>query len=396
MRAAFLIALKDLRQRTRDRSIFIWGIIAPVGLAAVFTLLLGSATDTDSINTTFGAVDLDGGELGRVFVVDVLGAIDDAGVVEDVVSFDSRSEAEAAVEAGEVDAVFVVPAGFTEAASGGGATAIAVIGYIDSPIGAEVARSVAARFVGEINGIGAAIGTVGALQGGAADPAAMEAMVAEVLEIAAPLTLGTIEAADKELDSSTYYSAAMAVLFLFLIVQFGVLGLLEERENGTMNRLLAAPMRRSSVVLGKAITSFAIGVLSMTTVILVTTFALGADWGDPIGVAILVLAGVIAALGLMMMVAAFAKTAEQASNLQSIAGFLLAMLGGAFFPVASAGGLIETLRKITPHAWYLRGLGDLAGGAGLADLLPSVWPILLFAIVTAGLASIRLRKVVAP
>ena len=44
----------------------------------------------------------------------------------------------------------------------------------------------------------------------------------------------------------------------------------------------------------------------------------------------------------------------------------------------------------------IRDRGDLAGGAGLADLLPSVWPILLFAIVTAGLASIRLRKVVAP
>jgi ABC-2 type transport system permease protein len=208
--------------------------------------------------------------------------------------------------------------------------------------------------------------------------------------------VGTIEAADKELESSTFYSAAMAVMFLFLIVQFGVLGLLEERENGTLNRLLAAPMRRFSVVLGKALTSFTIGVLSMTAVVVITTFALGADWGDPIGVAVLVLAGVIAALGLMMMVAAFARTAEQAANLQAIFGFLLAMLGGAFFPVAAAGGLVETLSKITPHAWFLRGLGDLAGGAGLSGIVGALWPILLFAAVTGGLAAIRLRKVVAP
>ncbi len=155
-------------------------------------------------------------------------------------------------------------------------------------------------------------------------------------------------------------------------------------------------MRRSSVILGKAITSFVIGVLSMTSVIVITTLALGADWGDPFGVAALVLAGIIAALGLMMLVAAFAKTAEQAANLQSIAGFLLAMLGGAFFPVAQAGGLIEAMSKITPHAWFLRGLGDLAGGAGLTGILGALWPILLFAAVTMGLASLRLRKVVAP
>ena len=154
-----------------------------------------------------------------------------------------------------------------------------------------------------------------------------------------------------------------------------------------MNRLLAAPMRRSSVVLGKAITSFAIGVMSMTTVILVTSLALGAEWGDPIGVAILVLSGVIAALGLMMMVAAFARTAEQAGNFGEAARVAVNL--------AEAGGFVEALSKIAPHAWFLRGLGDLAGGSGLVDILPSVWPILLFAVITGGLASIRLRKVVA-
>ena len=39
MQAAFQIAWKDIRQRVRDRSVFIWGIIAPVGLAAIFSLL---------------------------------------------------------------------------------------------------------------------------------------------------------------------------------------------------------------------------------------------------------------------------------------------------------------------------------------------------------------------
>jgi ABC-2 type transport system permease protein len=395
MRAALLIAIKDLRQRVRDKSLFIWGIIAPVGLAAIFSLLLGSVADGDTIRVSFGSVDMDRGEVSQVFTGDVLGSLEEADIVEAIIHFDTLAEAEESVAIGDVDAVFVIPAGFSASVGGGTDVAIEVIGYVDSPIGTQVARSVASSYAGEINGLGTAVSTVFAMEGSVPDAAAIEAMVGEVMGASTPLAVGRIEAADKELDSSTFYSAAMAVMFLFLIVQFGVLGLLEERENGTLNRLLAAPMRRSSIIGGKALTSFAIGIISMTAVIVITTLALGADWGDPLGVAVLVLAGVIAALGLMMLVAAFAKTAEQASNLQAIAGFLLAMLGGAFFPVAQAGGLIETLSKITPHAWFLRGLGDLAGGAGVTAIYGSLWPILLFAGVTAGLASLRLRRVVA-
>jgi len=80
--------------------------------------------------------------------------------------------------------------------------------------------------------------------------------------------------------------------------------------------------------------------------------------------------------------------------LQAIVALLLAMLGGSFFPVAQAGGLLATLSLLTPHAWFLRGLGDLAGGADVTGIVGSVWPILLFAAVTMGLASFRLGRVV--
>jgi ABC-2 type transport system permease protein len=396
MRAALLIAVKDLRQRIRDRSFFLWGIVAPVGLAAIFSMLLGSVPDGDSVRVSFGAVDQDGGEVARIFSDDVLGGLQQSDVVEQIVRYDDVGAAESAVAGGDVDAVFVIPAGFTEKADGGEEVAIQVIGFVDSPIGTQVARSVAQAFAAEINGVGLAVGTVAAMEGSMPDQAEIDSMISEIRDIPARITVGTIAASDKELEASTFYSAAMAVMFLFLIVQFGVLGLLEEKENGTLSRLLAAPLRRVSVVAGKALTSFVIGVLSMTAVILITSLALGADWGDPLGVAILVLAGILAALGLMMLVAAFAKTAEQAGNLQAIAGFLLAMVGGAFFPIAQAGGFLETVSKITPHAWFLRGLGDLAAGEGVGGILGSLWPILLFAVVTGGLASIRLRRVVAP
>ena len=71
------------------------------------------------------------------------------------------------------------------------------------------------------------------------------------------------------------------------------------------------------------------------------------------------------------------------------------MLGGSFFPVSQAGGLVERLSLLTPHAWFLRGLTDLAGGAGAAAVLPAVAAILTFAAVPATVALLRLGRLVA-
>ena len=68
MRAAFRIARKDITLRVRDRSAFIWGIIAPLGLAIVFSLLLGGVTGSDSLDVTYAVADEDGGEVAQGFV----------------------------------------------------------------------------------------------------------------------------------------------------------------------------------------------------------------------------------------------------------------------------------------------------------------------------------------
>ena len=392
--AALRIALKDIRQRLRDRSAYLWGIAAPLGLAAIFSLLFSDLA-SNALDVDFAVADLDRGRVARTFVDQVLAPLDDQGVfgVEEVPSAEAARRMAAD---GQVDAAFVIPEGFSAAAEGGGTSAIEVVANVDSPIAGQVAQSVAGQFVGEINAVGTSLATYFAVLGRAPEPGEAEGLVAAAMAMPSPLGLEEVSAASKELSSDTYYSAAMAILFIFLTVQFGVLGLLEERENGTMGRLLAAPISRRSIVAGKALTSFILGIVSMAVLVAGTTLLLGASWGNSLGVAILVLAAVIAALGVMFVVAAFARTAEQAGNLQAIIAFVLAMLGGSFFPVAQAGGLLEKLSLMTPHAWFLRGLGDLAAGGGAATVFPAALYVALFGLVTGGLAQFRIGKVLSP
>ena len=388
MRAALIIASKDLRQRARDRSAFVVAIVVPFALAFIFSLILGGI---DDITFRFAVVDDDGGPIARAFVDEVLAPIEDEGTIELTV-VESIEEGRDLVDSGSVSATFIVPAGFSSAVQSGRATWVEVVGNADASIGTMVANSIAEAFASEITVVQTSVATVAALAG--VGPEEVPGLVQSAAEVQDPISIEDVSATEKVLDAKTFYAAGMAVFFLFFTVQFGISSLLEERREGTFSRLLAAPIPRWSILVGKLVGSFVLGVVSMVVLVGATTVLLGADWGDPAGVGLLIVVGVLSAMAVMALLATFARTIEQAQNMQAIVAVVLGMVGGSLFPVAQAGGLIENLRLLTPHAWFLLALGDLRGGGGVPDIMPSVGAILVFTAVTGLAAVLRRGKLV--
>ncbi|NND02449.1 MAG: ABC transporter permease [Acidimicrobiia bacterium] len=384
MNAALTIAAKDLKERIRDRSALILGIIAPLALALIFNSILGDL-DTGSFDLRYGIVNEDGGEVASQLET-ILGSLQADGIAE--VTALSLTNAEEMVEAGDLSAVFVIPNGFSAAVAAGGAGSLRIVGNVDAPTGTAIARSIAEGFAGGIESVQLSVANTLASGG---DPSSIETLAQAAATAPEPIVLGEIEAATRELDLATFFIVGMAVFFVFFTVQFGVTSLLEERNNGTLPRLLAAPINRNSILAGKAVVSVTLGLVSMAVLVVASTFIMGANWGNPLGVAILTLAVVVSAVGIMAIVAAFSKTAEQAGNLQSIIAVGLGMLGGIFFPAALGDGIINSLSYISPHRWYVTGLSDLAGG-GLGDIVPAVGALLAFGLVTTAIALPRLRK----
>ena len=389
MGAMWRIAVKDLRQRVRDRSAILLAVVLPLALATIFGLVFGPSSTPRPF--AFAVADLDRGAIASVFVDDVLGDLEADGIVT-VREVPTAAAARQMAAAGTADAGFVLPRGFTAAVRSQAPARIAVIGNADAPTGSAVAGSLARSYVAELRSVRLAVAAVSAVRPLPHDEIA--AAADRAVATAAPAVLADSTATTKVLDAKTYTAAGMAVFFLFFTVQFGVASLLEERTGGTLPRLLSAPIRRGAVVAGKLTTSVLLGLLSMTVLVVATSVLLGANWGHPVGVALLVASGVLAATGVTAVVASLARTADQAGNAQAVVAIVLGMLGGAFFPIAQIGGLTATLSLATPHAWFLRGLGDLAGGGDPAAALPSAAAMLLFAMVTGGIAALRLGKVV--
>jgi ABC-2 type transport system permease protein len=391
MRAAFTIAGKDLRQRMRDRSAFVIAFLVPFGLAAILSLTLAKVSDESKFTATYAVVDRDGGEVARAFD----GVISELDFVK-MKPAATVAKATKLAEDGKVDAAFVIPTGFSARASAGQGGGLRVITSPDASIGGLIARSIAGSFASDIDAIGLSVQTALAAKGDSAhDPTTLSQLVERARQTAATALLDQNTAESRLFSSTTFYAVGMAVLFVFFTVQFGVRSLLAERETGTLARLLVAPMRPAWVIAGKALASFAVGIASMTALVLASSLLLGAHWGNPIGVAVLVVSAVFAAMGITALVATLAKTPAQAEGYASVVAVVGGMLGGTFFPVSQGPAFLANLSLITPHAWLMRGFQELAGGASVLDILPSVGVVLAFAVVLGGMAVARAGRLVA-
>jgi ABC-2 type transport system permease protein len=392
MLASLRIAGKDLRERGRDRSAFLVALVLPLALAFIYGSLFGPAATPRALQ--FAVVDLDGSAIAHAFVADVLEPMARQDILR-VRSAATVDEASRLADAGTIDAAFVLPAGFGAAAQGMAATDILVIGNIDAPTGTDVARSIASAYVTQLNSIRTAVAA--AAEDASGMPPEQLALLAErARSTAAPVLLQNVSASAKVLDLKAYFAAGMAIFFLFFTVQFGVSSLLDERANGTLSRLLAAPIRPAAVLAGKLLASLLLGLVSMAALMTATALIMGIAWGDPVGVGLVVLGGVLAATGVTALVASLARTMEQAGGWNAIVAVTLALLGGSMFPISQLGGVVATVGLATPHAWFMRGLGELAAGGGPADVLPAVAAMSAFGAMFGALALLRLRKLVQP
>jgi ABC-2 type transport system permease protein len=282
----------------------------------------------------------------------------------------------------------MVPAGFDAEVDQGQGGSLEVIGDVDSSTSTQIATAIAESYGLGLDQIGLNVATAMASGGDLATviPAATSGAIQPLAD------LTEITAGVRQLDGTTSTVAGMAVFFLLFTAQVGLLSLLEERRDGTLARMLSTPTRPSAVLAAKGLVSVVLGLTSLAVLIVAGKFILGAEWGNPAGVLVLVVAAVLAAVGISALTTGLAKTPESAGNMQGIVGTVLGLLGGVFFPIGDDGGVLASISALTPHHWFIRGLSDLAGGQSASAALPSVWPLLTIAAVTAFAASFLIRR----
>ena len=411
MQKLLTIALKDLKLIFRDPAALILMLLAPflitLGMGLITGRFSGSATSGIS-NISVAIVNQDEGELGKALEA-MFTSEELADLVEPTFPT-TPDEARRLLEADEASAAIVIPLGFSASIipDERGSTSrevvqIAFIASPNAPTNAGILRSILDAFLThvEVGRIGAEVTLSQLAQTGKLTPELaarlgedLGTQLAQQSAQAQPIRLEntTASGAAVKFDLLMYFAPGMALMFLMFAVTYGGRSLLQENRTGTLPRMLQTPTAPAQILGGKVLGIFLTAVAQLTILIGGTSLLFSLDWGEPLGVLLLILAAAFAASGWGSFIATLFKTPAQVANFGSIIMLVFGLLGGSFFDMSLLPGWVSALGKVTPNAWGLQGFTTLAGGGTLSSIGEPLLALVLMGIILFAAASIWMRR----
>jgi ABC-2 type transport system permease protein len=378
---ALSIAFKDLRILFKDRGSLVLLILLPLFFIVVMSGALTSLGQepVEDTRISLPVVDLDRGPEAQALIQ----GIGEAGGIR-VELLDDEAEARSMLAEADIERLLVVPAGFGLMGIDNQVT-LTLINHPDADskvTGAVrlVVEGVARDMALEVM-ILASLEQMAAMQGNApqgeqvftADRSMAQARSQFEASRTQPLVSlrqrlpGQEEERDpalSEVDKATV--PGFAVLFVFLAAQTMARSIYDEKKTGSFRRLLAAPMSRYELLVGKMLPNVLAGVIQVTVL-----FAFGSLGmrllgltpmpieKAPLGVALVSLLLILCSSALGILIAALASTEAQIGGLSSVLLWGMGLLGGSFIPLFFLEGFLGPLPRIVPHYWANRAFNGL-------------------------------------
>jgi ABC-2 type transport system permease protein len=297
-----------------------------------------------------------------------------------------RSEAETLLAENNVAAVLTIPAGFEETLLAAGRRPSAVTLDLQSTpnntnaLAAEQAVQLAAGNISRPLLIAQNSLEAVEQERPLADDAERQAFFSAALELAReawaarPSRVTVLSAGAEEEESNGYDQAAQVtagqLLTWVFIPLLGTSGLLAyERNTGTLRRLLITPTRKGTFLLGMISGQLGLALVQMALLVVFGIVVMKVSWGDPAALALLLVTFGLASVALGIMLGTFVKTDGQAVNLSIMAGMVMALLGGCWWPLELFPEGLQQAVRVLPTTWAMDGLTTLTmRGGGLEDV----------------------------
>ncbi len=363
------MVLKEFLQLKRDRITF----AMVVGIPLVQLALFGYAINTDPKHMPTVVLAADRSEFTRSF----LAALEQSDYFRIVGEAPDEASARAALARGEAVFVLNVPANFTRDLLRGERPALLVEADATDPVATgtalgaveQIARSVARKD---------AVGATGYLAPGEA-----------------PFAVHVHRLYNPEGSSrNNIVPGLMGVILTLMMVLMTGLAMTRERERGTMENLLAMPVRPLEVMAGKIVPYVAIGLLQVTLILLVAVFVFRVPFlGSLAALYLAALLFVAANLTVGIMLSSLAKNQLQAMQMTVFYFMPNLLLSGFMFPFQGMPGWAQGIGNVLPLTYFNRLVRAifLKGTPGW-DLWSNVWPLMLFTAVVMAIAVKFYRK----
>jgi ABC-2 type transport system permease protein len=389
------VAWKEIQVISRERVWLVILFLLPLMIGSFMggANLAMNRSQGDVILLKVGLVNQDAGTFGTE-MAKALHSIEQLQVTD----YSDVSEAEQQVAKGELNAVIIIPADFSQKMDGYEPTKIQVVIDPAEPEAANIVtgmmKQVAAEFSiwGEVQyGVrtifeeAGILGIASAEQARAIEAQNLGVVMTRINEMRTnPVIAVTVENQAGEDSAPTmgsffaYMFPGLTVMFIYFIVSMSSGALLSERETGTLRRLLTATIPRGAILAGKMLAYMLLACLQVVVIFTVAGLVFGTPLGrSPLGLIVLTLVVAFNAAAFGMLVAAISKTSKQAENLGLIMAFVLAGVGGALAisptPLYRSGGFMGIIASLTPQNHAVEGFYRLmAENASFVQVLPQI------------------------
>ncbi|MBL8277695.1 MAG: ABC transporter permease [Pelomonas sp.] len=365
----FAIALKEVQQMLRDKLTFAMAVGVPI----LQLVLFGYAINTDPKGLPTAVVAQDTSPMARSLVA----ALQTSGYFRVVHTGLAESAGDALLQRGEIQFLVVVPDDFGARLVRGERPAVLVA--VDATDPSASGNAIAA--LNQLGTTALARDLRGALAAQAPRPLPFEVRIQRRYN-------------PEGLTRYNIVPGLVGTILTMTMVMLTALAMTRERERGTMENLLATPVRPIEVMVGKILPYVVLGYVQLG-VILGAAFVL---FDVPmVGSVPLLLAMIgvfmLANLGVGFTFSTLARNQLQALQLTFFFFLPSMLLSGFMFPFRGMPGWAQTLGEALPLTHFLRIVrGVMLKGSGAAELAPELWPMLAFLAVAGGVALLRYRQ----
>ena len=365
----FAVFLKELVQMRRDRPTFAIMIMMPV----MQLVLFGYAINTDPRHMPAVVEMREDSPMTRAFLASLTQS-----TYVDIVAVTQRAEdGEAMIRSGRATFLISIPEGFERRLVRGERPQILIAADASDPVAsggaiAAIQQVAAQAFAPELQGPLAFL---------APSPTPYEIVVHRRYNPAGVSAFNIVP-------------ALLGVILTMTMVMITSIALTRETERGTMENLLATPVRPLEVMIGKTTPYVFVGAIQVAIVLIVATLLFHIPFtGSFIAFLIAVTLFILANLMLGYLISTVARTQMQAMQMTFFVFLPSILLSGFMFPFRAMPAWAQAIGECLPITHFLRIVREVVlKGAGFADVIGDLMPLGAILLVLAGVALARFRR----
>ena len=382
LKDSYHIMYKDLLALKRNRMSLAALLIMPIAFLVMFGFIFpGSNTQT---HMPVGIVDLDHGQGSSAFITQL-----ETMNKNNTMNFENFSSTEAAqtqINKGKLYGTFIIPPGFSDNLTN--SKSANVIIYVDNS-NPQIASQIEAVASGTITGLNGMQAMSNVAKMGATNT------TLNAQAVVFPYTPTVQTTIPGQTNYFNFLAPGLMIMIVMMTVMTGIPeAISKEKEMGTFDGMLSAPISQVSIILGKTTALCVRGFTQCILILILAMLFFGVTiQGSVILAFFLLILGIFSFVGIGIVAVSMSEDQASSTMLVNLLMFPMMFLGGIFYPIQQMPWFMQDISKLIPLTYAADAMRKvMLLNANLGDVMVQVLILIGFGVVTMAIAIPLFRK----